>query len=377
MNQGYLYLRPDIEKNEQKILAPYAVFSADSEKREFDEKPDAQRTCFQRDRDRVIHCAAYRRLKGKTQVFVAHHGDHFRNRLTHTMEVAQLARDLTRNLGGNEDLAETIALAHDLGHTPFGHAGQQAMQELLHRYNLFFEHNQQSRRIVEKLEKKSPAYPGLNLTHEVRDGMVKHRKADYQDENIMNSRASLEAQIVDIADQIAYQNHDIDDGLRSGIFTLEELEKVDIWREAIAETYAYLPEKDWASQVISTLIKIMSGNMLYETSCRLKALHPKNTDDIRKADFPMAAFSTDMEHRTNSLRHFLYSKFYRNPEVVEVSDRGMQTIKRIFFALHEKPELLPTEFLTMIKEGESKEIVIKDFIAGMTDRFAMDFAESV
>jgi dGTPase len=290
MNQGYLYLRPDIEKNEQKILAPYAVFAAESEKREYEEKPDAQRTCFQRDRDRVIHCAAYRRLKGKTQVFVAHHGDHFRNRLTHTMEVAQLARDLTRNLGGNEDLAETIALAHDLGHTPFGHAGQQAMQELLHRYNLFFEHNQQSRRIVEKLENKSPAYPGLNLTDEVRDGMVKHRKADYQDAHIINTRASLEAQIVDIADQIAYQNHDIDDGLRSGIFTLEELEKVDVWREAIAETNAYLPEKEWTSQIISTLIKIMSGNMLYELHAASKVSTPKTRTTSEKQNFPLRHF---------------------------------------------------------------------------------------
>lgn len=373
MTTDPLFLREEIEEREKSFLAPYACLAAESKGREYKEESDLQRTCFQRDRDRIIHCSAYRRLKGKTQVFVAHHGDHFRNRLTHTMEVAQLARDFTRSLRGNEDLSETIALSHDLGHTPFGHAGQQAMQELLHRYGLFFEHNLQSRRIVELLEKKSLQYTGLNLSFEVRDGLIKHRKTPGSHE--VTKQGTLEAQVVDMADHIAYQNHDIDDGLRAGILTLEDLEKLDIWREATAQTYAYNSEKTRVQEVISALIKIMSNNLLHESAQRIQALNPQAKEDIQNAQYPVVSFSPEIEQKNDSLKHLLYSKFYKQPQVLEQSERGIRAIKRIFFALAEKPELLPDEFYAMMQHGEQKEIVIKDFIAGMTDGFALDFVE--
>lgn len=375
MSNSTLFLREDIEAREVESLAPYACFSCKSKGREYAEKDDTQRTCFQRDRDRIIHCNAYRRLKGKTQVFVAHHGDHFRNRLTHTLEVAQLARDFTRNLRGNEDLAETIALCHDLGHTPFGHAGQQAMQELLHRYGYFFEHNLQSRRVVEVLEKKSPHYPGLNVSFEVRDGLMKHRETS--GEYTVQKQGTLEAQVVDMSDHIAYQNHDIDDGLRAGIFTLEEIAKLEIWQQAASITTPYQNEKLWVSQVISSLIKIMANDLLTETASRLKNIEPQTNEDIQNAAYPVVSFSQEMEQKNDSLKHFLYSKFYRQPQVMQQSERGMGVIKRIFFTILEKPNLLPDEFYAMISPETPKEIVIKDFIAGMTDRFALDFVDTL
>ncbi len=376
MNPTYVSLREQIETNEQMLLAPYACHAAASQGREYYEEADIQRTTFQRDRDRVIHCRAYRRLRGKTQVFVAHHGDHYRNRLTHTMEVAQLGRDVARNLKANEDLAETIALAHDLGHTPFGHAGETAMNELLHRYGSIFEHNSQSRRIVEILEQKSPHFPGLNLSYEVRDGLIKHRNTNY-DTQTEARNSSLEAQIVDMADQVAYQNHDIDDGLRAGIVHLEELDSLELWQLAKADVPRYEPDELWTSAVISKLIKIMAHDLLTETARRLESLDPQSVNDIRNAPLPMAAFSPEIDTKNTALRHFLYSKFYRQPKVVEQSERGKETIKRIFFHLYVKPDMLPLHFQEMIKSGEKREIVIKDFIAGMTDRFALDFAASI
>lgn len=375
----FLATREEIEEHEKKILAAYACHAADSRGREYYEEPDFQRTCYQRDRDRVIHCRAYRRLKGKTQVFVSHHGDHFRNRLTHTLEVVQLTRDITRNLRGNEDLAETIALAHDIGHTPFAHAGQEAMQELLHRYDLYFEHNQQSRRIVEVLEQKSPFFRGLNLSWEVRDGLMKHRYSHNEKDNReMTKNGCLEAQVADIADQIAYNNHDIDDGLRSGIITLEDLNKIDIWREALEKNaLKNQSEKIWVSQCISALIKLMADNLLSETAHRVERINPRSHEDIRNAPFKIVSFSPDMEQKLQALRNFLYSCFYRQKEVVKQSERGQQIIKKIFFYLMDHPEKMPDEFWHMVRDGERKEIIVKDFIAGMTDQFALDFSDQI
>ncbi len=367
-----LRLRPTIEAIENQVLVPYACRASESKGRDYRETEDTQRTVFQRDRDRIIHSAAFRRLRGKTQVFVAHHGDHFRNRLTHTMEVAQLARDFSRNLGLNEDLAEAIALAHDIGHTPFGHAGQQAMRELLHRYGLYFEHNQQSRRIVELLERKSPRYPGLNLTFEVRDGLMKHRKADYENSDLTDN-GSLEAQVVDPLDHL-YQNHDIEDGLRAGIIHLEELEKLELWKKATEMT---LKKESYALthwEIISSLIKLMANDLLNETARRLEALQPKTVDDIRNAKHPMVSLSREFEMNNDSLRHFLHLKLYRQPEVIRMSEAGQQVIKQIFFHLMKNPNDLPARYFDMIEAGESPQIVIKDFIAGMTDRYAFDFA---
>lgn len=376
MQNRFIALRQEIEAAEKARYAPFACFADDCGHREYPEAEDPYRTAFQRDRDRVIHSRAYRRLRGKTQVFVAHHGDHYRNRLTHTMEVTQLARDTARTLRINEDLAETIALAHDLGHTPFGHAGERALSEALRPFGLKFEHNLQSRRIVEVLETKFAHIKGLNLSWAVRDGLKKHRNLE-EDPTDREHNGSLEAQLVDISDHIAYQNHDIDDSLRGGIVTLDELGKLELWREAVKNTPSFLPEKVWISAVISSLIKIMIGDLLAETVARLEKLNPQHAEDIRKAPFEIAVFSEEMEQKNLALRRFLYQKFYTKEAIITQSERGQQTIKAIFARLIDHPEALPKSFREMIAAGERKEIVIKDFIAGMTDNFALEFVKSL
>lgn len=375
--EHFFHNRSSIEKNEKRFLAPFATHSAESRGREYSESEDDQRTIFQRDRDRVIHCRAYRRLKGKTQVFVAHHGDHFRNRLTHTMEVAQLSRDIARNLAVNEDLAETIALAHDLGHTPFGHAGQEAMMAIMSEFGEKFEHNEQSRRIVQILEKKSAHFPGLNLSWEVRDGMQKHRKADYESGVDISQNGSLEAQIVDLSDEISYLTHDLDDGLRGGILLSDELSKIDIWKEVLGRVPHDSSEKIWISEVISELMKTMTNDLFAESIRRLDRLSPASSLDIRNADFPIIAFSKDLEHKLESLRHFLYHQMYMHPEVALQSARGKKIIEKIFRFLLEFPKAIPSPFREMLADGEKVHFVIKDFIAGMTDDFALDFARKI
>ena len=362
-----LLLRQQLEQRERKQLAPYASHSVQSQGRKYLETEDWQRTCYQRDRDRVIHARAFRRLKGKTQVFVAHHGDHFRTRLTHTMEVAQIARDLSRSLGLNEDLAETIALAHDLGHTPFGHAGEQAMRELMHRFGLGFEHNQQSRRIVEQLEEKSPQYAGLNLSFEVLDGLHKHDRKN-------GNYPSLEAQIVDLADSIAYLSHDIDDGLREQIFSAADLHRLPLWQRVEANMPADDHGKQWLTTAISTLIKIMSRDLLENTLANLIMHNIETVAGVQSAPERCAVFSPQIGDEVLSLRHFLYAKMYRHPQIAEESEQGGQVIKQIFFHLLADDSLLPRQFTAVLATGERREIVIKDFIAGMTDDFALEFA---
>jgi dGTPase len=365
-----LFLRPEVEKREQKMLASYAVKSGESQGRKYLEEPDWQRTCFQRDRDRVIHSRAFRRLKGKTQVFVSHYGDHFRTRLTHTMEVAQIARDLARSLGANEDLVETIALAHDLGHTPFGHAGEEAMQDLMHRHGMQFEHNQQSRRIVELLEEKSSFYPGLNLSLEVLDGLHKHQRSS-------GHQPSLEGQIVDVADAIAYLNHDIDDGLRSGFFQMEDLRKLEIWRLTESHMPDDTKEKQWLTTAISTLIKLMSRDLLETTTQNLESQQITTLQQVQMAAEKLVAFSAEMEAMILSLRHFLFAQLYKHPSVRIQNTQGKSTVKQIFFGLQKRPELMPHHSQKMLGEGVRPEVVIKDFIAGMTDDFALQFVEKL
>jgi len=323
-----LVLREALEAREQQILAPYAAKSADSKGRKVKEEPDWQRTCWQRDRDRVIHSRAWRRLKGKTQVFVAHHGDHFRTRLTHTLEVAQIARDLARSLMLNEDLAETIALAHDLGHTPFGHAGESALHQLLKPYGLSFEHNQQSRRIVEVLEKKSVDYVGLNLSWEVLDGLDKHNS---------KHEPLLEAQIVDYADSIAYLNHDLDDGLRAGLFTNKDLPV--------------------GAKNLSPLLGVMCKDLLLQTANNFAA------------EKYQVEWSPEMQKNITELRKFSVHNVYFHPQVKKQTELGKETIIKIFEALKKQPNKLPAKF-----RGDDLIAGIRDFIAGMTDDFALDFA---
>lgn len=356
---------------EKKILAPYATKNADSLGREFKETPDHFRLDFQRDRDRIIHSKAFRRLKGKTQVFVSHYGDHYRSRLSHTLEVAQIGRDIARTLMLNEDLVECIALAHDLGHTPFGHAGEEALNDVMQRFGKKFEHNTQSKRIVEKLEKKYPDFTGLNLTHEVRDGLIKHRSAYDKGEKLMLlNQASIEAQVVNLTDEIAYQNHDLDDGLRSGIFHKKDLEKLELWQEAQTEINPNLPQEIWISRVISALINLMVLN-LYEGSLqKIKKYNPKSAKEIYTIPENIICFTPEFEQKNNHLRQFLFSNFYKTETVLTQSDKGRETIKKLFFAYHKNPNLLPKELFTTNKT-ENLEDIIKDYIAGMTDNFAL------
>ncbi len=357
--------REELEQEELKRLAPYAIFNAKSKGRDYDENHDLYRLDFQRDRDRVLHCKAFRRLKGKTQVFVSHYGDHFRSRLTHSLEVAQIACAIARGLRVNEDLTECIALAHDLGHTPFGHAGEDAMNELMHRFGLDFEHNAQSRRIVEKLEKKSANFLGLNLTHEVREGLWKHRTPYDKSKHKLSEQPFLEAQIVDLADEIAFQNHDIDDGLRSGLLELDDLNKLSLWRKAQEQVSGNLSEENFISAVVSALIKIMIHDVFQKSSQNIGELSPKSADDVRNASKRIISFSKELAEENSYLRQLLMDRFYHNNLVASQCEKGAHTIKRLFFYYLDNLDQLPEGF-------EKNEIGIKDFIAGMTDNFAID-----
>lgn len=376
MTKKFIKLRKDIEDNEAKILSSLAILSKLSRGRQYLEEIDEQRTCFQRDRDRIIHCRSFRRLKGKTQVFVTHYGDHFRSRLTHSLEVAQLSRDIARSFAVNEDLAESIALAHDLGHTPFGHAGEEAVNEMMQQFGKKFEHNEQSKRTVEFLEHKSPLFPGLNLSYEIRDGLIKHRSPHDNPRQFSHRQGSLEAQIVNLADEIAYQNHDIDDGLRSGIFTIKDLEKCSLWKRACYKVGRNLPEKYKISETISAMIKIMVFDLFKETACRLQKIDAKNSDDIQNSKMPVVAFAHELKAENDELRQFLFKRLYLTSEVLEQSNHGKNIIRKIFTYLLKNPKKLPAELQDRILE-ESLEDVVKDFVAGMTDNFAIEFSESI
>lgn len=362
-----LLKREEIEAREEEILAPYAVSSSSSRGRVYNEPEDPYRTVFQRDRDRVIHSKAFRRLKGKTQVFVAHFGDHYRSRLTHTMEVAQLSRDVARMLNLNEDLAETIALSHDLGHTPFGHAGQDVMNEMMKKYGKRFEHNEQSRRIVEFLEKKSSHYRGLNLTFEVRDGLIKHRTPFDNPVSSDATMPSLEAQIVNVADEIAYLNHDIDDGIRAGILTINDLRGLALWQRAKEQT-----EDNMAPSLISDMVYDLAEN----TNRLISEFDIKSVEDVYKSKIEVGAFSDDFRMECDELRNFLYKNLYLSSEVSKVNEEKQGVIRFLFDKLIKDLNLLP-EDIRQNSYGEEDCILVKDYIAGMTDRYALDLYDKL
>lgn len=363
--------RKQIEERENRELASFAVKSANSRGRDFKEAEDSYRTFFQRDRDRVIHCKAFRRLKGKTQVFVAHYGDHYRSRLTHSMEVAQLSRDLARTLNLNEDLTETIGLAHDLGHTPFGHAGQDEMNELMKEYGEGFEHNEQSRRVVEFLEEKSPHYRGLNLSFEVLDGLIKHRTTYDRPSSQDTLMPSLEAQVVNIADEIAYQNHDIDDGLRSGMFTLEDLNPLAIWQRTKQDIDQDLSISFLIPAMISGLISLMVNDLAENTDRLIKEAGVQSVDDIYRTKDPLSAFSSDFSKECEELKAFLFKNFYTSEGVAEYNEKGKRVIRFLFEKMMKDNSLLPEKTLKNPYK-ESIHVLVKDYIAGMTDQFALD-----
>lgn len=369
-----LKTRADLQKMEEKFLAPYAMKSSQSAGRIYKEADDNTRLPFQRDRDRIIHCKAFRRLQAKTQVFVSSYGDHYRDRLTHTIEVAQISRDIARTLGLNEDLAEAVALAHDLGHPPFGHSGEAALNEIMAQYGLHFEHNEQSRRIIEKGEKIYPNFDGLNLTKEVLDGLLKHKKSRQMASLTFVTSPHLESQVADLADEIAYTNHDIDDGMRSGLLTIKQMRQFQLWREAekeIIKKYGKnIPPDSLKGRVISRMTAILIHNVCAATHQNIKKLKIKSVDDVRKYRGKIVIFKPKVRKELKKLRAFLMKNFYENPKVASVMQYGKSLLKNLFFHYLEHPDQLPQFFMQNIQNGERREIVIKDYIAGMTDRYA-------
>lgn len=375
-----LLLREQLEQREHQILSSFAVKSAESEGRVYPQEQDSYRMCFQRDRDRIIHCKAFRRLQEKTQVFIASEGDHYRNRMTHSMECSQISRAICRSFGLNEDLAEAISLAHDLGHTPFGHAGESAMDQILQKFGLYFEHNEQSLRIVEKLEKMYPDFDGLNLTKEVLDGMLKHRTPYDRPKISFIRSAHLEGQVVDLADEIAYTSADIDDGLRSKMFSIVDIRSVPLLDEIFAQISAQYPEyheydpehfeKSLRGCVSSALMNMMVEDVYLESQRRLMQNTIQSLPNVRNFDGILISFSDPFRTSLAEVRKFLMERFYYTPKVRKQNHRGQQVIQKLFEIFYENPDFLSEKMRRFIYDGERKEVVIKDYIAGMTDLFA-------
>ncbi|MEE9591738.1 MAG: deoxyguanosinetriphosphate triphosphohydrolase [Thermodesulfobacteriota bacterium] len=358
-------------------LAPYAMKSKDSKGRRFKEPEHPFRSAFQRDRDRIIHCNAFRRLEYKTQVFVYHEGDHYRTRLTHTIEVAQISRSIARALGINEDLSEAIALAHDLGHPPFGHTGEEVLNHLMEGYG-GFEHNLQSLRIVENLERRYPAFRGLNLTWEAREGIVRHSSEHDRPEVLKEYQPEkapcLEAQIVDIADEIAYNNHDIDDGLSSSMLDLKDMEDVELWQRNYERIKERHPGGDFKINKAQTIISIINKqvtDLVNEILKNVKDHNIRSAEDIREIGYPLASFSGVMKKKNGELKKFLRENLYNHHRVIRMADKARRILKNLFTVYSREPRLLPPHVYAYM-EQTGKERLICDYIAGMTDRFALD-----
>lgn len=363
---------------ERPDLAPYAAISKESRGRRHAEEFRDNRTAFARDRDRIIHCAAFRRLEYKTQVFVNHEGDYYRTRLTHSLEVAQIARGIARRLFLNEDLVEALALAHDLGHTPFGHTGEEVLNRLMQGYG-GFEHNRQSLRIVEILEERYPQFYGLNLTWEAREGIIKHSgtinyKCPEMEEYCPHIPPTLEAQIIDLADEIAYNNHDIDDGLKAGYITLDELQKIPFWEKTFAEVGQKHPALDHVRhvhQTISILIGKLIEDVVASTLTNVSKLHIASSTDVRTQKDRIVSFSDSVREQTRLLKEFLRNRLYRHHKVERMRVKVERILSMIFESYLRTPSLLPEEYHRKF-EVHGKERVICDLVAGMTDRYALD-----
>jgi dGTPase len=367
-------------------LAPYAATSACSKGRLHSEPAPSYRSEYQRDRDRIIHSAAFRRLEYKTQVFVNHEGDLFRTRLTHSIEVAQIARSIARALSLNEDLTESIALAHDLGHTPFGHAGQDALNACMQDFG-GFEHNLQSLRVVDELEERYAAFPGLNLTFESREGILKHcshRNAETLGELgrrfLEKGQPSLEAQLTNLADEIAYNSHDVDDGLRSGLITVEELNEVALFRDQYGEVrmlYPSLPPRRTVHEVVRRIINRQVVDLIETSTRHLEEAAPADIGAVRTQGRPLIAFSDGMREQNLELKRFLRTRLYRHYRVHRMTAKAARTITALFSAFLDDPRLLPSEVQQQAaikaeqhgKDGRAR--VVADYIAGMTDRYAI------
>ncbi|MBI4353479.1 MAG: deoxyguanosinetriphosphate triphosphohydrolase [Candidatus Omnitrophica bacterium] len=367
-----------LEEEEKKTLAPYALKSARSRGRAHPEKEHLYRTAFQRDRDRIVHCTAFRRLEYKTQVFVNHEGDYYRTRLTHTLETCQIARVIAKVLRLNGDLVEAVTLAHDLGHTPFGHAGQDELKELMKQHG-GFDHNLQSLRIVDYLEERYPHFRGLNLTYETRVGLLKHSELVPEAEAlgmgafVPFASPFLEAQVADASDEIAYDNHDIDDGLTSGLISESDLEKVRLWKEVkrtLVLPHGVKPEVR-RYQIIRALINREVTDLVGRSLRNIAKHGVRRPEDAQRLKGPVIAFSRELAEKRNELREFLKVKLYHHYRVVRMSDKARRFIRAIFQIYLAKPEQLPPGSQTRIgSEGVHR--VICDYIAGMTDRYAQD-----
>lgn len=371
-------------------LAPYACIPEQTKGRLYAEEESGTRTPFQRDRDRIIHTSAFRRLKDKTQVFVYHEGDHYRTRLSHTIEVSQIARSLARSLMVNEDLAEAVALSHDLGHTPFAHTGEDVLSECMKPYG-GFEHNDQSLRVLTRLERKYHRWPGLNLSWETLEGVVKHNGpiegplpvtlADVQKQTDLRLKtfASVEAQCAALADDIAYNNHDVEDGLRAGMFSLEDLQRVDLLKEVaggIKRSYPDIAEHYLVQEMIREMIGAMVQDVLAESRRRLQSINAGSPDDIRMAKTAVVAFSKDMNERVEELRSFLFDRMYRHYTVMRVRAKAERVINDLFYAFFDRYNLLPDHWQRRVEEAGGtledtpRARIVCDYIAGMTDRYA-------
>ncbi len=369
--------RQEYEEQEKAFLAPWAMKSAESEGRDTPEEEHPYRTCFQRDRDRIVHSNAFRRLEYKTQVFVYHEGDHYRTRLTHSLEGSQIARTIARALRLNEDLAEAIILAHDLGHTPFGHSGEEVMNRLMKEHG-GFEHNRQSLRIVTLLEDRYPEFPGLNLTYEVREGLAKHQTS-YDQPNAQASlkkkgNPTLEAQIVNLADEIAYSNHDLDDGIRSGLINLPQLEKVELWKEHFKKgslNEASVPEKIRIRQGIKAIINAYVTDLVVQVETNLKDAGIKDLADVRTSKQKLVTYSRTFDAKNRELKAFLREQMYKHHHVERMADKARRILEGLFTTYLKNQKILAPEIREGMKK-EGPERVICDYIAGMTDRFALE-----
>ncbi|CCG40947.1 deoxyguanosinetriphosphate triphosphohydrolase [Magnetospirillum molischianum] len=378
------------------LPAPFACRPEQTRGRLYDEADSPTRSPFQRDRDRIIHSAAFRRLQYKTQVFVYHEGENYRTRLTHSLEVSQIARSVSRMLGLNEDLAEALALAHDLGHTPFGHAGEDALEEVLHEFG-GFDHNAQSLRIVTRLERRYISFDGLNLTWETLEGLVKHNGpltgplaqgkerplpraiAEYAELHDLglDSYASAEAQVASLADDIAYNNHDLDDGLRAGLFSIRDLDDLPLVGPLFHQVRADFPDAEpslYIHEVVRRMIGIMILDLTEETRRRIAEFRPACADDVRHLGRPLVAFSEEMRANDAALRGFLFTHMYRHFSVNRMTSKGRRVVKELFRLMWAEPECLPPEWHRLTDgEGTPRTArVVGDYIAGMTDLFALD-----
>lgn len=368
------------------MLAPYAASDATSRGRQFPEPKPAYRSEYQRDRDRVIHCAAFRRLEYKTQVFVNHEGDLFRTRLTHSIEVAQIGRSIARALHLNEDLTEAVALAHDLGHTPFGHAGQDALNDCMRDYG-GFEHNLQSLRVVDVLEERYAEFPGLNLTFEAREGILKHcalpkarELGELGRRFLEKHQPSLEAQLVNLADEIAYNNHDVDDGLRSGLITVEQLEQVDLfagqYREVKAR-YPQLPGRRAIHETVRRMIGRLVTDVIQESRRRIETTGVGSIDAVRAQPQALIGYGPEIRDKSLALKRFLRTHLYSHERVQHVTSESVKVVYELFAAFLDDPRRLPPQYQDKLRAQDGGEDagararLIADYIAGMTDRYAL------